>query len=515
MQLLGLHLEKKVLTLALVREEKKHFQLKHLSKIYLDDLEEVKVLLTKLVDSTTWMISTLETNQVLLRHLEMVFKKRSVFFKTLPFQLDQLIPYPLEEGIVVSLFEKRSFMKKPDLSKVMLLCLHERTYQEHVLFYQKHYIDPDWIGYAPQALYRFVHYYTGETTCTILHMGQDATHLVVMIDGGLSQAVQIDLGKEHFFNAIQLDRGFLTTEEADQFFIGATPENTSQEKFPEFFNLIKKFTYELDRVFYFLMQKHSSEKLDRFVFLKEVNFLKRFIEVLEKTVGTSLYFVETETFYALAPYAIPIGLAIDGFAKDGKKVQFKKSHEMTLSLKNCLLKKMGKYALACLVCSVCMFFSSQLFLKAKEEKLHKQLSCLFENYGEEVPIFQKNELKQSLVLRLKQAEKHLSKIKKPYGYYLTPTSVTSFLEKFMHRLQLKEGLQLEELEYTLQNYPSLEHPEVPYAICIRCVVSTLKQNLAETFFKELQAQQLLEEEPHMNITKQDRRYEALFYLKAN
>lgn len=516
MQLLGLHLEKKILTLALVRVEKKQFQVKNLQIISLEDLQEVQLLLASLLDATTWIISTLETKQVLLRSLEMTFKTRRAFLKVLPFQLDQLIPYPLEEGIVIPLFEKRSFLQKPSPSTVTLLSLHEKTYKEHLLFYQKYHINPDWMGYAPQGLCRFVCHYTKETTAVIMHMGQDATHIVVMLDGRLFHALQIDLGKEHFTRALQLDRSLLTKVEVDQFFEEITPENISQETFPALFDLVKKFSYELDRCFYFFMQKPSLEGLDRVVLLKEAVFLKRFVKVLEKTLGSSICFVETEGLHALMPYALPIGLAIDGFSKDGEKAQFKKPHEMTSRVKKCLIEKMGKYALACLVCSVFAFFSSQLILKVKENSLHKQISCLVTSYAEELPTTSKNKQEKLIVVRLKQLEKHLSKIKKPYGYYLTPTPVTSFLEKLTQDRRFKEGLQLEELEYTLESYPTLEHPEAPYKICVRCVISSLKQNLAEVFFDELgQDKLLVEEEPKMDITKQDLRYEALFYLKAN
>ncbi len=516
MQFLGLHLEKKILTLALVQVEKKQFQLKKLQVVSLDNLQEVQLLLASLLGDTTWIISTLETKQVLLRSLEMTFKTRRAFLKVLPFQLDQLIPYPLEEGIVIPLFEKRSFIQRSIPSTVTLLSLHEKTYKEHLLFYQNYHIDPDWIGYGPQGLCRFVCHYTKETTAAILHMGQEATYLVVMLEGGLLHALQIDLGKEHFMKALQLDQNFLTKVEVDQFFEKNTQENISQELFPSLFDLIKKFSCELDRCFYFLMQKPLLEGLNKVVLLKEFNFLKQFIKVLEKTVGSSIDVVENEGLQALMPYALPIGLAIDAFSKDGKKVQFKKPHEITSHVKKHLIKKMGKYGLACLICSILAFFSSQLILKVKESSLHKQISYLLENYAEELPITSKNKQEESVVVRLKQAEKYLSKIKKPYGYYLTPTSVTSFLEKLTQDRRFKEGLQLEELEYTLDSYPNLEHPEAPYKICVRCVVSSLKQNLAEMFFEELEQDKLLvEEEPRMDITKQDLRYEALFYLKAN
>ncbi|MEI8300444.1 MAG: hypothetical protein WCG10_02375 [Chlamydiota bacterium] len=516
MQLLGLHLEKKTLTLALIHREKKLFQIKNLQKISLEDPQKIERLLTSFVGEKTWTISILETKHVLLRSLEMIFKTKGAFLKALPFQLDQLIPYPLEEGIILPLFEKRLLFQKPTSSTVTLLCLHEKTYKEHLSYYQKHHIDPDWIGYVPQGVYRFVCYYTEETTCTILHMSEDSTHLVVMIKERLSYALQIDLGKDHFIQALQLDSGSFIKEELDQLFEGFTFGNLSEERFPHFFTCIRKFSCELDRFFYFLIQKNPSEKLDRFVFLKEADFLKQFIGVLEKSLGTSIYSVDSDEMLSLAEYAIPIGVAIDGFSKDGKKVQFKKPCEITLNLKRCFIKKIGKYALACVICSVFSFFSSQLILKAKENSLDKQLSYLIKNYASELPAFQKNEQDHSILTRLKQAEKYLNKTKKPYGYYLTPTSVSSFLEKIIQDDRFKEGLRLEELEYTLENYPSIEHPEIPYKICVRCSVTSLKQNVVEVFFQELaQKSALLEEGTQIDLTKKDLRYEASFYLKAN
>ena len=110
MQFLGLHLEKNSLTTALVVKEKKRFKVKFLETLFLKEkgLKEVKQLLEYLSgkEKTFFTVSALETHSVLLRSLEMPLKSRRDLLKTLPFQLENIIPYPLEEVIVIPSVEK-------------------------------------------------------------------------------------------------------------------------------------------------------------------------------------------------------------------------------------------------------------------------------------------------------------------------------------------------------------------------------------------------------------------------
>jgi len=458
-QALGIFLEKESCQIALLEKKNKLFTIKRLQEI---SLEEARELATEV-----WTVSCLSIKDVLLRTAENPLKTKRAFLKILPFQLETLLPYSQEEGRVVALFEKKGWFAKKNPSKVTLFCLQEHGYQKHIEDYANKGIVPDGVGCISQALYRFVQHYTQEPTCMTFYETEKAVYSIFIVGGCPVHSFQIDL-----------------------------------ERFS-----IAKLALELDRLFYFLQEKYSSGEFFRILLLREGVYLKEALQKLEFYEKFS--FVEKESFESQAFYAIPIGLALDALSQDKQRVDFKPVQAISKNTKRTLLRAFKIYAGAAMVATCIVLLGSWLTLKIKESVLEKKVVALMEHYGQESKLSMQTRL--PLEQKVLQAEKTLGKLKKSRGYYQMPPSINSLFQQGV----FSGAVSLEELEYILESYPSLESPELPYKVLVRCKLASLQPGGVEDFVAGLEKQVgFLEEGQKIQVIKEGESYEVAFYLKT-
>jgi Tfp pilus assembly PilM family ATPase len=521
MQFLGLHLEKKILTIALVAKENKRFKVKFLETLFLEEgsKKELKQLLELIAfkEKKSFIVSTLETHSILLRSLEIPLKSHRGLLKTLPFQLEHIIPYPLEEVIVIPTLEKMSSTISKESSIVTLFCCHERFYAEHLEKYKSYGIDPHWIGCIPQSLYRFSKYYTEEKDFITLHMASDGTHIVAVLEDRPCHAFQIEIGKQDFLEALRKDMPISEEKEIENLFHQIDCFNLSQDSFLHFSLLINRFLKELDRVFYFLLHKKEGRRLDKLFLAKEESFLISFKGYIEQSLDFSLQIIDSKhsDIKELKPYAVAIGAAIDVLSNDHKTLQIRKLLDTQPQISRSVLKKVGTYAFCTLVSCLVLAFSSHFLLKQKENRLNKKLSSLIERYPQEVA--ESKEESKLFFSRLKQVEKQFSKAKKPYTYYLTPVQVSEFI-KCLYKEEQFLGtslVKIERVDYELMQYPTIEEPLEPYKIKIHLTITADEEQNAENFFEALFKNTVyLEESSRPALTKEKDEYQAIFFLKT-
>lgn len=515
MQLLGLHVERQNVTLALVAKDKLRFTVNYLESFSLEDEGEVKALLghmqlLMIKEKQLFISSPLETNQVLIRTLETPLNNKRAILKTLPFQLENMIPYPPEEVIVAPVLEKQTSSQ----SIVTLFCIQKKSYEEHLTQLRSYHIDPQWVGCVPEALYRFARHYTEEKNYVLLHMAGRCTHIISVLDDRLCGAFHIEIGKEDFLEALSHDRPSSNRKEREELFNKIAFADTH---FLHFTQKMEKFLQELDRIFYFLVHKKESKRTDHIVFTKEEQFLRRYKDSIEQSLGYALQESEFKdpSVVALKPYAIAIGQAMDVLSNDHKTLQFRAAQDTEKTLKTQLLKRLGVCIMTIMSASLMMGVAGEIVLKTKEKRLQNHLATILAQYAQELG---ETNTHADLLSTLKVAEKKVSKFKKPYGYYLTPTRVSDFLDYVQTVTQPLDttSLKLEKFHYELVNYPTLKAPLEPYKIKIEWTMTGSSQEALEDFFAHLlQDPQWIAEDPTPSVTKGAKEYAAVFFLTAS
>ncbi|MDN3507270.1 MAG: hypothetical protein P0S96_08600 [Simkaniaceae bacterium] len=112
--------------------------------------EDVKPL-SRLEEKEAELVTGLDSEDVILRQLKLKLKSKREILATLPFQVENLLPYSQEELILLPTLEVQK-----DITLVSLLATSESSVTKHLIW------DADIVSCAPLALFRYARHYFPE-----------------------------------------------------------------------------------------------------------------------------------------------------------------------------------------------------------------------------------------------------------------------------------------------------------------------------------------------------------------
>lgn len=150
MRSLGLFIEGKSVKIAIVSKVKNQWTL--------EKIEEFDQLPTELLqEKNLHFVTGLATEDVIRREVALKLTSPSAVRKALPFQLESLLPFSLEETVVHPFFYPQS-----DKTDVVSFATTRLALKKHLNFFQEKQIDPDQVSCVPIALARFARFLFSE-----------------------------------------------------------------------------------------------------------------------------------------------------------------------------------------------------------------------------------------------------------------------------------------------------------------------------------------------------------------
>ena len=427
-----------------------------------------------------WMVTGVEGQELLMRYLVCPVKTARAAAKILPFQLEALLPYPLEKVILKPIY----FVKEVEVD-VLLFAVSKKNIEDHIARCQKEGFDPEWVSATSVALFRFASFVCPEEgSLVVFYVGVEKMQLVLIVDGRLSRHITLPIGSRDL------------------------ESETSSKGVPQ-------FKQEVDRAFCFLFRKKMGEG-QKILFCgekaKEVEALLNQGDPLSWgsiSIKTSLPF-DAET---LALYAIPIGLGIDVLKKDRLSLQFRQGEFLAKGVSTSLNRGMirgGALALACLIFG---FLSVELFYHRKTKSWIKALDQIVAQSESPLPMLAGGLRGRSLEERLADFKLRLCSVQNGGPLFSQPPLVSDFLNFLSSHPQF-DGVEIKQLDYTLERYPSLLTPKEEYRPYVRLVFqcSDLKKALAFRDAIEEDAG-VIDREKEIKWRSNEDGYEMAFFLQ--
>lgn len=131
------------------------------------------------------IVTGLSGRELLFRRLEIPLKEKSAILKALPFQLESLIPYPVDQSIILSQIGKKG--------KVKVFATQKKSLQEHLRFWKCRLVEPEFISVHFQALWRYA-IHVGKKNVALLHLGEKESSLLLVREGELQSAISLAFG---------------------------------------------------------------------------------------------------------------------------------------------------------------------------------------------------------------------------------------------------------------------------------------------------------------------------------
>lgn len=426
------------------------------------------------------IVSGIDGGKVLVRHITSPLKKRRALEKTLPFQLESLIPYSLDQVVVRPIYQ----IGKEEAEATFFITA-QTALEDHVQEY-----DPSWVSCIPMALYRFA-VFTGqeEESYVIFHVGRLETEIVSIHQGMVQHNISIGIGIEHLEEAYEKDhpeeKGPQKVHAMRLLDLGHLPKALRLSK------LLQNYQREIDRAFCFLSHKHGSDQLKTLLFAGETQVTFQ-LESWIKSWETFSYLVlpiEGHRGYdsdMIKTYAIPIGLALDALHQDKKSIQFRQGNWVAPKIYEGIKKRVAKGVSLCLASAAALFLIGHVAYNQKEKRFLEEIQEFAAAYASDLPQLEKVGRYKTPKEKIQFLNKNIKVMKSDYRYFSPPPLVADALAFLSEHPKLcrREGekkIEINHLHYELIKYPSVDHPYDPYKVQVSVVFTSPEAVWAREF----------------------------------
>lgn len=466
-----------------IQKESSFFRLAYLSmangEIIIECLEKEKKAPSLKKDLVT--VTGIEGQDLLIRHLVTPLRSVRALHKTLPFQLEALIPYSLGDVQIKPIYD---IQEKE--THALFFTVPKKNLESHISSFQEENIDPEWVSAVPMALLRFASFVSPEEqSLVVFHIGMKKIQLVSIQEGKILSHITLHIGSQD-----------LTDGDSAK--------------------VVSKLKREVDRAFCFMAHKENENGNRKVLFCgertKEVENLLRDEESLINTIeieGHRGFSGET-----VRPYAISIGLGIDALKNDSSSIQFRQetfiSTQSFSSIKKGLLfggALAGTLFVLTLVCSL-------MFFHKKEKALMKQVGELVSLYEKEIPSLSGGISGSSIDEILSNINLRLRLPKNGELIFSRPPLVADLLSFISDHPKL-EGMEVKRIDYELKSYPSVQRPKEQYRPKVHLVFTSKEAKRAREFHDAIiDDEHLVDKDEEIEWKRNEDEYEIAFFLRT-
>jgi len=464
------------------------------------------------------VVSGIEGGRVLVRHIESPLKKKRALEKTLPFQLENLIPFSLDEIVVRPIYQIGK-----EKTEATFFVASQEALEKHILSLEG--VDPSWVSCTPMALCRFASF-TGQDKedLIVFHAGRQATEVVSIIRGMIQHNISLGIGIEHLEAAYQKDRPTEEDSERIHLMRRLNLSALDQKEYPHLFEMLQEFRREVDRAFCFLSHKEKVSELKSLLFAGETETTFQIEDWLKSWEAFSYTVLPIEGHRGYDPnmvkaYAIPIGLALDALKQDQKSVQFRQGDWVAPEVYAQIKRKVIKGVSLCLVSAAVLFIVGHLVYSKKEEAFKEEISQFVKIYKKEIPTLTKVSLYQTPQEKIHFLNRNIKVMKSDYRYFSPPPLVADVLAFLSDhpKLSRQEGekkIEINHLRYELLEYPSIQEPFQSYKVKISIVFTSPESGWAREFHDAMiEEVDWIDQEGEITWAREQNAYTLSFILK--
>lgn len=484
--ILGLIAENNLVKTALLKEEKGSISLEFVKSFFSSDslVKQLYISMPLPENGTFYTATALKPQDVLFRALSLPISDRKKALAALPFQLEGILPYPLEEANIAASLTQ---MGKEAFS-ISLFAARDAAISSHLEWAQSLQIEPDCISCTPIAIYRLCRWlFPQENAFTMFHFGDTKSSCVISLKDEISLTQTLHFGHQDFLNALAKD---LPEKSIDEIiFIAQEPSLLAglSEPLIHLTQVQERVQKELERLFCYLESKNATSQNPNWIVLGDRYPSFSYSSFFPKACLTDLSALSMPASI-VHEYAIPIGTALDALAQDKHTVQFLQGKWIPKRQTEKRKKKAVRLAALCTIAALIMGVGGHMLLKKKENALSLQLlNCLPPTMAQNPP-----QSIEEWEETLWQWESSLNAQKLPFPFLPTVPTVSDVLAWLSSHPALsspeggkKEGIDIKNFRYQLYKHPKLGEAGGVYAAKVDLELTSATPRLAREFHDAL------------------------------
>lgn len=445
-------------------------------------------------------ISTLAASEVLVRSLEVKFKKLRDVDAVLDFQTEPLLPYPLESAII----DRIVIGPSQEGTQLTVIAARKDHLQQHLAALHHHQIEPEIIACAPSALATFGRFFSNTNDYFHVHLGQKETLCALVIDKKLITSQTCHL-----------------TYEAEA--------------------LIPHLT----RTIYSLAKQTKNKDIKGIVFTGEGAHNQTLTQTLSQNLGKSIAELTIPPEFSihgeqLLKYAIPFGAALAALPDQNDPINFRQQEFAYPNPWKRFKKPIAIYLALCLFLALTVFLFGLASLARSQDKIRQDYADLLATMNKPYSVFeaeysakfpssegQGDEVRsvmslndQDLLDRLNFLEKELQGTPDMFPLLPNVPKVSDVLAWISHHpIVLQKDnptplIQVENFGYSMVKRPEHTKKNEKYQIKVELEFSTETPKLAREFHDALIApNEIVDPKGEVKWSSNRGKYKTSFFLK--
>lgn len=456
-------------------------------------------IISECIPDQDYLIATsLEASELFIANMQSSLKSKRAVLKTLPFQVENLIPKRLDNLEVFPKIEKVNGSFNIDL-----FVINQDSVDKHLQFFEKFGINPHLIYSQEGAFASFgKRYFSKSESFLSFYLGFSKTIVTSYIDNRFSTSYEIDIGLNDFLKYVPGN----SLDEKKELLQECLLNEIDSKSFTDF---IDTYLKKLDRIFSDYIRK--KQDLDRFnmICMGYCSSIKGLQEYLESKFASKIQILESESSKEELQFAPAIGLCLSALQAKEIAPQFREKEK----IHSYYIKKISQKIGATIGCALLLFgvtfFGLQHVVNTKRDILRLEIAKFTKNYPS---IFEEKELS------LEEIQAKLTRVKEYKPYFSSPILASDMLDYLStHPILNKENTHFEihDFKYLLVSYPSLKKPNDKYRVKLQISFHADSPTHAKEFYDYL-----LKEDPNVDskqeisFNRSDHGYQVAFFLKG-
>ena len=492
---IGLHIDGSLMHLALIKKRKNTFEIQSLKQtdtLLSDSFFEKKIEIT----------TGLSCHDTLIRTIDIPLAKRKSVLAALPFQIENQVPYPLEDLIVntsLRLIDKGA-------TRAQIIASPKSKIEAHLKLLQDRGISSSWVSSNAAALQRYCKYYYPDiSNLIVVYFGNKETSLISIVDNQLLTSTSIPVGYSHFIEAWhQENPGQSFPKNHSDIFSGSKKE---------IHKLKKRYFKELDRCIHFVKSRCKTALHMNGLSLGYFDEFFGSDSIIENPIDDRK---ETDK----APFAIAIGLAFDTALSDEQTVQMRQD-PFTPSAH---LGKLGKKLCYCFFLTSLLAFFSLFFTNAllhrKEVQLERDINAFIEGWGgarklspSEFSLSHERKSGKRIEYKIDRL-KNILRSQKGFFPVVSDMPLVSDVLATFSEAPIFKNVDIQSFNYQLLQYPMLNKPFTPSEGIAQLYMKISDSSLAKQVQDYLQNDcPLVDESKPIRFERSPSGYSAEFKMK--
>lgn len=512
----------------------------HVNPLYMSD--DGQVLREKIQQSL--LVTTLRSDEVLVRPLDLKLKKERDIDAVLAFQAEPLLPYPVENALL----DKITLAQNKEGTQLTLVAARKDHVQQHIALWDPLQIEPEVIGCEPAALAAFCKLFlTDENAQLVVHLGKTHTTCVLVKEGQLLAAQAAHTGLNDLIQAFAQERELRPKTLPEQ--LNAVDfASIDREKTPILYNMLDSWRLEITRVLYALTKQYKGHGMPSILLTGEGAILP--------TLGTSLCqrfnssFIEPISNPAfslsndqLRSYAIPLGAALSGLPSAKDQVNFRQQEYVYPNPWKRFKKPLALYFALCCAFAVAFYIFGETYLGYQEDQVREEYVALLGTMNKSYPVFEKEymakypsgndadeELRSINLMTQEEISHRLQHLHKelkntPDSFPLQPNTprvseVLAWLSTHPsattkdRETGVQTSLQIDSFSYTVVKRPEPKKPQEKYQVKVEIEFSAPTPKMAREFHDALIApNDMVDPKGEVKWSTNRGKYRTSFFLK--